>query len=149
VAADFAGENTGQVSPVRIDGNTRIGNVSGRAATRAGSGTFQIGATPPQARPVANLAPTASIDGLLALQAVDDPLVRRRKLVRRGGQLVDALEGLRTDLLAGNLSDGRLNQLMAVMSQARDRGDPGLDSLLDDIELRARVELAKRGLYPA
>jgi hypothetical protein len=24
-----------------------------------------------------------------------------------------------------------------------------LDGLLDDIELRARVELAKRGLYPA
>lgn len=151
MTADFAGVNAGQVSPVRIDGNSRIGNVSGRAATRTGSGTFQIGegTSTPQARPVANLAPTASIDALLALQAVDDPLERRRKLVRRGNQLIDSLEGLRTDLLAGNLSDGRLNQLMAVMSQARDRGDPGLDSLLDDIELRARVELAKRGLYPA
>ena len=151
MAAEFAGVNTGQVSPVRIDGNTRIGNVSGRAATRTGSGTFQIGGDSgtPQPRPVANLAPTTSIDALLALQAVVDPIARRRKLVRRGKQLVDALEGLRADLLAGNLSDGRLNQLMAVMSQARDRGDPGLDSLLDDIELRARVELAKRGLYPA
>lgn len=151
MTADFAGVNAGQVSPVRIDSNNRVGNVSGRAATRTGSGTFQVGegATTSQARPVANLAPTASIDALLALQAAEDPLSRRRKLVRRGNQLIDSLDGLRTDLLAGKLSDGRLNQLMAVMSQARDRGDPGLDALLDDIELRARVELAKRGLYPS
>jgi hypothetical protein len=26
--------------------------------------------------------------------------------------------------------------------------EPGLNALLDDIELRARVELAKRGLFP-
>ena len=49
----------------------------------------------------------------------------------------------------GKMSEGRLNQLMAVMSQAREKADPGLDALLDDIELRARVELAKRGLFPA
>jgi len=79
---------------------------------------------------------------------VEDPLAKRRKLVRRGNQLVDSLEGLRTDLLAGKISEGRLNQLMAVMSQAREKADPGLDALLDDIELRARVELAKRGLFP-
>jgi hypothetical protein len=47
------------------------------------------------------------------------------------------------------MSEGRLNQLMAVMSQARERSDPGLDAILDEIELRARVELAKRGLYLA
>jgi hypothetical protein len=136
---------------VRIDGNTRIGNVSGRAATRSSSGTFQIGegTSTPEARPAATIAATTSIDALLALQAVEDPLAKRRKLVRRGNQLIDTLEGLRTDLLAGQLSEGRLNQLMAVMSQARDRADPGLDALIDDIELRARVELAKRGLYPA
>lgn len=136
---------------MRIEGSNRLGNVTGRSSTHSASGTFSIGsdAVPAQARPVANLAPTASIDALLALQAVEDPLSRRRKLVRRGNQLIDSLEGLRTDLLAGKLSEGRLNQLMAVMSQARDRSEPGLDALLDDIELRARVELAKRGLYPA
>jgi hypothetical protein len=47
------------------------------------------------------------------------------------------------------MAEGRLNQLMAVLTQARERSEPGLDALLDDIELRARVELAKRGLYLA
>jgi hypothetical protein len=136
---------------VRIEGNSRISSVSGRSATRSSSGTFQIGegAQAPEARPAAATAPTTSIDALLALQAVEDPLLKRRKLVRRGNQLIDTLEGLRTDLLAGKMSEGRLNQLMAVMSQAREKADPGLDALLDDIELRARVELAKRGLFPA
>ena len=152
MAADFAGRATKRVSPVRIDNNMRPGNVTGRsAAGRASGGVFEVGqgGQTHEARPVANLAPTASLDALLALQAVEDPLLKRRKLVRRGNQLIDTLEGLRTDLLAGRFSEGRLNQLMAVMSQARDRSEPGLDALLDDIELRARVELAKRGLYPA
>lgn len=136
---------------MRIEGNTRISNVSGRSTTVSSSGTFQIaqGAPAPESRPVATVAPTTSIDALLALQAAEDPRARRRKLIRRGNQLMDALDGLRTDLLAGKLSDGRLNQLMAVMSQARERAEPGLDALIDDIELRARVELAKRGLFPA
>ncbi len=142
----------GQVSPVRIENNTRVGNVTGRSSAGRASagGAFEIGEGPqaPSARPTSPLAPTASLDALLALQAVEDPLLKRRKIIRRGTQLVDTLEGLRTDLLAGRLSEGRLNQLMAVMSQARDQSEPGLDSLLDDIELRARVELAKRGLYP-
>ncbi|MBN9310379.1 MAG: flagellar assembly protein FliX [Devosia sp.] len=136
---------------MRIEGNTRITNVAGRSAPGASSGTFRVGqgGDAPESRPVAPSTPTTSIDALLALQAVEDPLARRRKLVRRGNQLVDALDGLRTDLLAGRLSDGRLNQLMAVVSQARERSEPGLDALIDDIELRARVELAKRGLFPA
>ena len=55
---------------------------------------------------------------------------------------------MKADLLAGRISEGHLNQLTAPIGQARDRGDPSLDALLDDIELRARVELAKRGIYP-
>lgn len=98
---------------------------------------------------MATVASANSLGALLALQAVEDPLLKRRKIVRRGTQLIDTLEALRGDLLVGQMAEGRLNQLMAVLSQAREHSDPGLDALLDDIELRARVELAKRGLYPA
>lgn len=138
---------------MRIDNNARVGNVAGRsAAGHSSSGVaFEIGQGPQAqaARPTATIAAATSIGALLALQAVEDPLLRRKKLVRRGNQLIDTLEGLRGDLLAGQMAEGRLNQLMAVLSQAREQSEPGLDALLDDIELRARVELAKRGLYPA
>jgi len=137
---------------VRIDTNQRVANLGGRAATaRPSSSPFFIddGATTPESRPATSIAPATSLDAMLALQQVEDPLLKKKKLVRRGVQLLDTLEDMKTDLLTGRVSEGRLNQLMAVLSQARDNADPRLDSLLDDIELRARVELAKRGLYPA
>jgi hypothetical protein len=143
----------GQVSHVRIENNARVGNVAGRsAAGRSSSGVpFEIGqgAQAQEARPTATVAAAHSLDALLAMQAIEDPLLKRKKIVRRGNQLIDTLEGLRGDLLVGRMAEGRLNQLMAVLTQARERSDPGLDALLDDIELRARVELAKRGLYLA
>ena len=138
---------------MRIENNARVGNVAGRSAAgrSASSAAFEIGQGPQsqEARPTAAIAAATSLDALLALQAVEDPLLKRKKVVRRGNQLIDTLEGLRGDLLVGRMAEGRLNQLMAVLSQARERSEPGLDALLDDIELRARVELAKRGLYPA
>ena len=85
---------------------------------------------------------------LLALQSVEDPALKKRQLVRRGKALLDVLEELKTDLLIGRVSEGKLNLLMALVHQAREQSEPGLDGLLDDIELRARVELAKRGLFP-
>jgi hypothetical protein len=106
------------------------------------------GTTAARAGAAAQAAPAQDIGSLLALQAVEDPLLKKKKLVRRGNQLLDTLEGIKTDLLIGQVGEGRLNQLMALISQARDSGGPGLDALLDDIELRARVELAKRGLFP-
>ena len=140
------------MSPVRIDTNQRVGNLGGRTATaRSSSSPFFVndGATATDSRPATSIAPATSLDAMLALQQVEDPLLKKRKLVRRGTQLLDTLEDMKTDLLGGRVSEARLNQLMAVLSQARDKADPRLDSLLDDIELRARVELAKRGLYPA
>jgi hypothetical protein len=137
---------------VRIEGNLRIGTPGTRGANRsAGAGqAFHIDEsnTAPRAAATASAAPTAGIDALLALQAAEDPRAGRRKLLRRGTALLDTLEEVKADLLVGRVSEGRLNQLMALIGQARERNDPQLDTLLDDIELRARVELAKLGRYP-
>jgi hypothetical protein len=37
--------------------------------------------------------------------------------------------------------------LLALLGQARDRTEAGLDGVLDEVELRARVELAKFGRF--
>ncbi len=137
---------------MRIDTNQRVGNLGGRSATaRASSSPFFVNdeSTAVESRPAATVAPATSLDALLALQSVEDPLLKKKKIVRRGTQLLDTLEEIKTDVLTGRVSESRLNQLMAVLGQAREKADPRLDALLDDIELRARVELAKRGLYPA
>lgn len=139
------------MSPVRID-TIRLGAIGSRgAAGRSNSGVaFHIREDEPQvqrAGSAAQAAPAQDIGSLLALQAIEDPLLKKKKLVRRGTQLLETLEEIKADLLVGRVSEGRLNQLMALLSQARERSEPGLDALLDDIELRARVELAKRGRF--
>ena len=138
---------------MRID-TIRTGTIGSQgAATRSsGSGVaFHVNDGTTAARPgaLSQAAPAQDIGSLLALQAVEDPLMKKKKLVRRGTQLLDTLDAIKADLLVGKVSDGRLNQLMALIGQARESGGPGIDGILDDIELRARVELAKRGLYPA
>lgn len=137
---------------MRIDGPYRptAGNRSGKTSAASSSGfKLDTAATPGRPAAVANAAPATALDALLALQSVDDPLLRRKKAVRRGKALVDALDGVMTDLLAGRMAEGRLNQLMAAVSQVRESSDPELDALIDDIELRARVELAKYGRFPS
>jgi hypothetical protein len=154
MAADFAGQGIGPAESrrLRIESSARATNVSGRAGiSRPAGGSFfvsepEAGETQvASAQPVAN---SAGIDALLALQAVDDPLFAKKKALRRGNALLDTLETIKADVLMGQVSEGRLNQLMALIGQARERNLPGLDAVLDDIELRARVELAKFGRYP-
>jgi len=136
---------------LRIESTTRsAGIVRGGGAARSGGGSFVVDDEPAAAR-VASAGPLAAatgIDALLALQAVEDPLLARKKAIRRGNSLLDTLESMKADLLMGQVSEGRLNHLMAVVTSARERDLPELDALLDDIELRARVELAKFGRYP-
>jgi hypothetical protein len=137
---------------LRIDNNVRTGAVGARSAARNGSASpaFNLGDTgaAPRAAAAGSAHPAAGIGALLALQAVEDPLLKKKKLVRRGRSLLDALDSIKADLLAGHVGEGHLNLITALIGQVREEGDPALAALLDDIELRARVELAKRGLFP-
>jgi Class II flagellar assembly regulator len=137
---------------LRIDGPYRPAN-TGRTAAGRGSGTgsvFQLSVDKgtPQAATAIETTASPAIDSLLALQSVEDPLQAKKRALRRGSALLDMLEAIKTDLLAGSIGEGRLNQLILLIGQARERSEPGLDGLLDDIELRARVELAKAGRFP-
>jgi hypothetical protein len=138
---------------MRIAGSSRAGAPSYAAlGRRAGGAEGFSPAAEAAARPVAAAGPVGvatEIEALLALQAVDDALFARRKAVRRGHQLLDALDGMKAELLIGHISEGRLNQLLALVGEARQRTLPGLDAVLDGVELRARVELAKYGRFAA
>ena len=136
---------------MRIDTNSRtsgVGYRGGSAGRAAGGDGFAVdGGGAPAARSAgaAPVAASSSIDALLALQAVEDPLFAKKKALRRGHALLDTLDEVKADLLVGRVSEGRLNQLRALLGQAREHSSTGLDSLLDDIELRVEVELAKFG----
>lgn len=93
-------------------------------------------------------APTAlsRVDALLIVQAAGDATEReaRRRLVRRGEDILDQLEEVRHGLLMGTVPRDKLEQLSQLIRARREASpDPRLSALLDEIELRAEVELAK------
>ncbi len=86
-----------------------------------------------------------SVDALIALQEVDGPLGRKRRAIGRAGRLLDELEALKLSMLDGEISETGLRRLAtAVREQREATSDPDLEALLDQIETRAAVELAKR-----
>jgi len=97
--------------------------------------------------PVAGgLSGVSSIGGISSLLAVQGPQVGqgREGAVRQGFDTLDALDALKIDVLSGQVSRHKLLQLTSIIEKQRSKlGDPALMNILDHIELRARVELAK------
>lgn len=96
--------------------------------------------------------PVTGLEALLALQSAgaegeDDPAAgERRRQARIGAEMLDRLDRLRLGLIEGRIPEAELESLAATLRRPRDPGlDPGLSALLDDIALRAEVELAKLG----
>ena len=102
------------------------------------------GAAPAQDRRAAGPTGVGSLDALIALQEVGGPLERRRRAVRRAGAILDVLDEVKLALLEGGLPPAALERLMLAVRQERGEADePRLRDLLDEIETRAVVELAK------
>ena len=113
---------------------------------RAAASAFSVenenaGPAPAAAAPLRSVA---GIDALIALQGIQDPLERRQSAVKRGRVALDALDELKMGLLGGTLSPATLVKLKAAAGILKDgSGDPNLDGVLAEIELRVEVEIAK------
>jgi Class II flagellar assembly regulator len=118
-------------------------------ARRSPGGTFTVTegtASQPQAAAVA-LRTLGGIDALIALQGVEDPIERRRRVVKHGRRALDALDELKLGLLAGTLDQATMLRLKSLAADLKEgSGDERLDSVLAEIDLRVEVELAKAGI---
>ena len=118
-------------------------------AKRTSSGTFVLPDAGSAQETRATAAPNANTnnDGLLALQGVEeDPVERRKRAVARGRTALDVLDDLKMGLLSGNLTPSTVMRLRdAAANLKSSSGDPGLDAVLSEIELRVEVEIAKAG----
>lgn len=92
------------------------------------------------------------VEALLALQDAGGPLEGRRRSLRRASRLLDVLDDLKVALIDGLLRPDQIRSLASAIAEQRAAtGDPRLETLLDEIETRAAVELAKlevHGLAP-
>ncbi|KQO69065.1 flagellar assembly protein fliX [Methylobacterium sp. Leaf469] len=134
---------------MRIDPRFAAAAAGGATAprrTEAGP-AFALGqapatATSAAATPASSLA---GLDAILTLQTNSDtPEERRRRATRRGHDLLDGLDRLKASLIMGRVSTRDLQAIAGRLAQrSGESGDPRLDGLIADIELRAAVELAK------
>jgi hypothetical protein len=135
---------------MKVSGPNGVGSTAApRGAGRATAGGFSLPgmSDAADAAPASRLASApgvGSIDALIALQEVDGPLERRRKAVRRADVILDVLDEVKLELLDGGVAPAQLDRLVqAVRRERQHTEDPRLESLLDEIETRAAVELAK------
>lgn len=135
---------------MRIQGTNRAGStksVRRSGSQNSGSGkAFSVESTGQSKDAAAISAPVSltAVDSLLALQEVDDGTQAKKKAVKRAADILDMLEEIRVGLIMGAVPLTKLNNLIQMVENRRDGfKDPALGELIDEIELRARVEIAK------
>ena len=131
---------------MKVSGPGPISSQAPQRAARTGGG-FSVASGPgptSAATPTAGASGIASVAALLALQEEDGPEARRRKALKRGSGLLDRLDAVKAALLDGGDGASALQALARIAAEERHGDpDPGLQDVLDHIETRAAVELAK------
>ena len=89
----------------------------------------------------------SNIDSLIALQDIDSAMSKQERAVQKGFHLLDDLDNLKLAILGGTKLEKELKSLQnnTEMLSTQDLPEK-LKNTLQEIDLRARVELAKRGI---
>ena len=139
---------------MKIDAPGAVRSNSPRRAerSRSGAGTAFAKHIPGRSEtaPVAGGSATqlGSVEALVALQAVPDATRQAKPPEQKHAEdLLDRLDQIRMGMLRGDLSPIDLKALVLRLAERRrEGGDPRLMAIIDEIELRAKVELAKLSL---
>lgn len=137
---------------MKVSGSGASGPVSGPGAPKskdgggfspAAGGLEEVSSPPMTAMP----SGVTSLDALLALQETSTPTERRRRAVVRADRMLDMLDQVKLALLDGQVSGESLERLRVTVGETRAQTeDPGLEGVLNEIETRAMVELAKQDM---
>lgn len=93
------------------------------------------------------ISPPPMVGGILSVQEIAGDETRRGRTVKRGHRMLDALEALKLSILLGDVPVDQLDAIRLRMREQKERvNDPELREVMNQIEIRAAVELAKFGL---
>lgn len=95
---------------------------------------------------VDSVSVTSGVSGILGIQAAEEATERenRKKAIDYGDDVLADLDDLRMGLVTGRYSKVQLERLSANLQNRRDNiSDEKLKQILDEIDLRAQVEIAK------
>jgi len=88
----------------------------------------------------------SSLDALMAIQEVNDVNSSNQKAIFKGKKILNLLDELKIGLLNGKIPKSKLDLILnAVKTKNNTTTEPRIAMILDEIELRASVELAKLG----
>lgn len=135
---------------MKVSGTSGVGAAGGAGKAKpAGGEGFQLNQAPAaagaaQVARAGGVGGVMSVDAILALQDIGGPLERKRRAVSRAGRILDVLEDVKIALLSGDVSLNDLERLQkAVRDERLSTDDERLEGVLNEIETRAAVELAK------
>jgi hypothetical protein len=147
--SSLAGETREEIHVLEITNRTRIETAAVRRADRAARSDGKTFTTEDvgDAKSTAGLTgggPIAAVETILALQGIEDTADQRSRGVAQGDELLKLLDEVRDGLLAGGIPRRTLSRMAHAIAKRKENfADEKLQSVLDEIELRARVELAK------
>lgn len=137
---------------MKVEGPKRSGSASGtkkssdsKGAEGADFSQYMTSGTQGAASASATQS-IAQIDALLAVQGAEDPTQRaaKKRARIRADNILDKMDQIRLAMLGGNLTVGHMVDVADVIASHRDKiDDPALSAIMDEIDLRAQVELAK------
>lgn len=132
----------------RVDRSQKSSKSSG--AQKTGDSTFSsmVGGAGASAASsgAGGVAGVAGIEALLAVQGAGDATesTPRRRMVERGDDLIETLEEIRIGLISGTMTMDQIRRIAQMVNSKREQlDDPLLNEVIDDIDLRAQVEMAK------
>lgn len=99
-----------------------------------------------EAAPAPSTRTIAHLDSLLAVQGAEDPTARaaKKRMRQRSDTILSELDTIRMAMLNGTLTIGHMIDIADVVASHREKIDePHLVAIMDEIDLRAQVELAK------
>jgi len=129
----------GRITPAGVSGKGKK-----RGSDKAGFSKALSSEEAPAAAPPSGTSPLTAVNSLLSLQEMPSSTEGKSKGLARAEDLLGQLELIRHGLLAGQIPQRKLKDVVTIVSRERElSNDAALDEILDDVELRVKVELAK------
>ncbi len=95
------------------------------------------------AAPLSPMQPVAAIDSLLVIQEIAQKK-KQTIAVNRSHEMLTLLTEIRVGLLGGHIPEQKVQNLSKLANEERQSfEDNGLNEILEEVDLRAKVELAK------
>ncbi len=135
---------------MKVEGPSKTSGTSGSKKTgkAGGDGSFEdfIASAPKGPSAAAPTQHIARVDALLSVQEAESPSEKaaKRRMRQRAEDILTELDDLRMGLLTGTMTLGQVIDIADVVASHRERVmDPKLTAILDEIDLRAQIEIAK------